>query len=80
MWAAIPDICKSCHFHDLTLSNATTTRSIISYSRFPFPLPNNEQPILFATTVMDEAQTVIEWKRNHATWKSLEALWSEASQ
>ena len=38
-------------------------------------LPDNERPILFATTLADEAQTVITWKIKHSTWQTLEALW-----
>jgi hypothetical protein len=75
--ATIPGICKACHFHDLSNPNSDNTRSIISYSRQPFSLPDNIQPILFATTWTDEAQTVIEWKLNHKTWKSLEASWNQ---
>jgi hypothetical protein len=57
----IPDICKACHFHDLSLPDAANTQDIISYSRRPSPLPDNEQPILFATNLQDEARTVMEW-------------------
>lgn len=77
--ATIPQICRGCHFHDLSNPNSDNTRSIISYSRQPFSLPDNIQPILFATTWTDEAQTVIEWKLNHETWQSLETLWNQAS-
>lgn len=71
--AAIPEICKACHF-----PNSGNMQSIISYSRSPFSLPDNTKPILFATTLEAEAQTVMEWKRNHDTWKSLEILWHQA--
>jgi hypothetical protein len=74
---AIPGICRACHFHDPSNPTSDNTRSIISYSRQPFALPDNIQPILFATTWMDEAQTVIEWKLNQETWQSLEALWNQ---
>lgn len=67
--AAIPDICKVCHFVDRTI-----TQTIISYSRQPFPLPDHSQPILFATMLENEAQTVIHWKQDHETWKALELL------
>jgi hypothetical protein len=76
--AAIPDICKACHSEYPPIFNSGNTHSIISYSRQPFSLPDNSQPILFPTTLEEEAQTVIKWKRNHATWKSLEALWHQA--
>ena len=72
--ATIPEICKACHF-----PNSGNVQSIISYSRHPFSLPDNSKPILFATTLADEAQTVIEWKMNHKTWKSLKDLWDQPS-
>ena len=77
--ATIPQICKGCHFENPPLPNPSNTQSIISYSRYPFSLPDNGKPILFATTLADEAQTVIEWKLNHKTWKSLEASWNQES-
>jgi hypothetical protein len=77
--AAIPKICKTCHFHDPSIPNSADTGSIISYSRYPFALPDNEQPVLFDTTVMEEAQTVIDWKQKHVTWNALEALWERKS-
>ena len=73
--ATIPAICKGCHFEYPPIPNSGNTNSIISYSRQPFSLPDNERPVLFATTIEDEAQTVIVWKRNHPTWQTLEALW-----
>lgn len=76
--AAIPDICKACHFESTSVFSSGNTDSIISYSRRPFSLPGNVQPVLFATTIEDEAQTVIDWKRNHSTWQSLKALWEQA--
>jgi hypothetical protein len=74
----IPNICKACHFEHPPIPNSGSTRSIISYFRQPFSLPDNTQPVLFATTLKDEAQTVMQWKRNHVTWKSLEALWDSS--
>ena len=71
--AAVPDICKGCHSPDLT-----TTQTIISYSRQRFSLPDNSRPVLFATTTESEAQTVMEWKRDHDTWRSLTSLWEKA--
>ena len=73
--ATIPDICKACHSEDPLSSNSGNTQTILSYSRFRFPLPDNQKPILFATTWDNEAQIVIEWKIKHNTWQSLEALW-----
>jgi len=75
--ATIPQICKGCHFESPPLPNPSNTQSIISYSRDPFPLPEREKPILFAVTSEAEAQTVIQWKLNHETWKSLEELWTQ---
>jgi len=48
--ATIPEICKACHFEYPPIPNSGNTQSIISYSRHPFPLPDNGQPILFATS------------------------------
>jgi hypothetical protein len=73
--ASIPDICKACHSDEPYTFDSGNTGSIITYSRRPFPLADDERPVLFASTVMDEAQTVMQWKREHETWKRLEALW-----
>jgi hypothetical protein len=73
--ASIPAICKACHSDEPYNFDSGNTGSIITYSRRPFPLADDERPVLFATTVMDEAQTVMQWKRDHETWKGLEALW-----
>ncbi|HSB00469.1 MAG TPA: hypothetical protein VLE49_07455 [Anaerolineales bacterium] len=75
----IPGICTTCHFHNLAISKPNNTRSIISYSRQPFSLPDNSQPVLRATTWENEAQTVIEWKHGHTTWQTLEVSWKQAS-
>jgi hypothetical protein len=77
--AAIPQICKACHFETSPSLNSGATQSIISYSREPFPLPGNARPVLFASTVKKEALAVMEWKQRHATRKSLEALWTRAN-
>jgi hypothetical protein len=77
--ATIPEICRACHFEDPPIPKSGNTRSIISYSRQSFSLPDNSQPILFATSLEDEAQTVIKWKFNHETWKALETLWNNSS-
>lgn len=77
--AAIPDICKACHFLDSSDPDTGNTQTIISYSRRPFPLPDNARPILFATSLDNESQTVIEWKQAHATWKALETLWQQTT-
>jgi hypothetical protein len=73
----IPEICRGCHFENPPLPNPGNTQSILSYSRYPFPLPDKSKPILFATTVANETQTVIQWKLNHDTWKSLVDLWKQ---
>ncbi len=75
----IPKICSACHFEYPPIPNSGNTRSIISYSRQPFSLPDNGQPILFPTTSAAEAQTVINWKLHHETWRSLETLWNQAT-
>jgi hypothetical protein len=77
--AKIPNICKGCHFEDDSLLDSGNRKSIISYSRDRFPLPDNEQPMLLATTPADEARTVINWKQHHGTWQALEALWNQGS-
>jgi hypothetical protein len=77
--ATLPEICKACHLENPPLPNPGNIQSIISYSRYPFSLAGNTRPILLATTMADEAQTVIQWKRNHETWRSLETLWDQAS-
>ena len=73
----IPKLCSGCHFEDPPIPNSGNTLSIISYSRFPIPLFDNEQPILFATNLIDESQTVINWKMKHPTWKRLKFLWNQ---
>jgi hypothetical protein len=77
--AAIPDICKACHFLDSSDPDTGNTQTIISHSRQRFPLPDNARPILFATTLNEEAQTVIKWKQAHGTWKALETLWQQTT-
>ena len=77
--ATIPDICKACHSEYPPILNSGNTQSILSYSRQKFPLPDHGRPTLFPTTWAEEAQTVIQWKLNHETWQSLEALWDQTS-
>ncbi len=74
--ATIPDICKGCHVNIPAVLDRGNIESILSYSRANFPLPDDRQPILFATTWMDEAKTVIDWKLNHGTWQTLKSLWN----
>jgi hypothetical protein len=69
--AVIPEICRACHFETLASPISANTNSIISYSRDPIPLSDKARPILFATTVAEEAQAIIQWKLAHETWKSL---------
>jgi len=78
--ASIPDICEACHSEYPPIFNSGNTRSLLSYSREKFPLPDNKQPVLFPTTPAEEAQTVIQWKLDHETWKAMKALWHQASQ
>lgn len=79
--ATIPDICKSCHLNIPGVLDSGNMQSllqaVLSYSRVNFPLPDNQRPVLFATTWMDEAQTVMIWKLSHHTWKSLKNLWKQ---
>jgi hypothetical protein len=74
MQAAIPEICKACHFNYPPLPNYGNVQSIISVSRSNFSLPNNERPILIPTNWVEEAQLVLEWKHNHITWQALETF------
>lgn len=69
--ASIPSICLGCHFDFPSTAISGNTESIVSYSRNNFPLPENEQPVLFITNWESEAQAVITWKRNHETWTTL---------
>ena len=73
----IPQICKACHFETPPILHSGATHSIISYSREPFPLPGNARPVLFASSVAAEAETVMKWKQDHLTWRSLDALWNQ---
>jgi hypothetical protein len=79
--AKIPAICKSCHLNIPGVLDSGDMRdllqTIVSYSRAIFPLPDNQKPVLFATNWADEAQTVINWKVDHLTWKSLKAFWNQ---
>lgn len=77
--ATIPDICEACHSEDPPFPNSNNIGTILSYSRFRFPLPDNQRPVLSATTWESEAQIVTQWKINHDTWRSLEAFWKETS-
>ena len=77
--ATIADICKACHSEYPPILNSGNTQSILSYSRQKFPLPDHGRPTLFPTIWAEEAQTVIQWKLNHETWQSLEALWDQTS-
>ena len=58
--ASIPDICKACHSDEPYRFDSGNTGSIITYSRRPFPLADDERPVLFATTITDEANTVMQ--------------------
>jgi hypothetical protein len=73
--ATVPDICDGCHFENPPLPNLRNTQSILSYSRFNFPLPDDQQPAFLGTTWKKEAQLVTEWKTGHSTWHRLQALW-----
>ena len=79
--ATIPDICKSCHLNIPGVLDSGNMQhllqSVLSYSRTNFPLPDNQRPILFPATWMDESQAVMNWKFNHITWKSLKNLWNQ---
>jgi hypothetical protein len=69
--ALVPDICASCH------AGGTLSLSILSYSRFRFPLPHQGFPVLIQTTPALEAQTVITWKRKHQTWQVFKTFTNE---
>ncbi len=67
----VPENCASCHV------GGTLTLSILSYSRWRFPLPNQGSPVLNQTTPVLEARTVIIWKQKHQTWQALETFTNE---
>ncbi|SRR6266498_4012373 len=69
--ALVPEICASCH------AGGTLALSILSYSRFRFPLPDQGSPVLIQTTPELEARTVIAWKQKHQTWQAWETFTSE---
>jgi hypothetical protein len=75
--AVILEICRACHFETSTSSISVNTQSIVSYSRNPVPLADNAEPILFATTISEEIETVMQWKLNHETWRSMKFLWDQ---
>jgi hypothetical protein len=75
--STIPATCKACHVNIPAVSDRGNAQGILSYSRAIFPLPDNRQPVLSATTWTDEAVTVIQWKMNHLTWQSLKSLWNQ---
>jgi hypothetical protein len=75
--STIPATCKACHVNIPAVSDRGNAQGILSYSRAIFPLPDNRQPVLSATTCTDEAVTVIQWKMNHLTWQSLTSLWNQ---
>jgi hypothetical protein len=67
----IPGICAGCHV------GGTLTLSILSYSRFRFPLPDQGSPVLIQTMPELEARTVITWKQKHQTWHAFETFTNE---
>lgn len=71
----IPEICTTCH----EAFGGGLTLSILSFSRFRFPLPEQGSPVLIETTPELEAQNVILWKQKHQTWQALEALWHQGT-
>ena len=79
--ATIPDICKGCHFNVPGVLDSgdlhDSVKTILSYSRINFPLPDRQRPVLLATTWSDEAQKVVNWKITNITWKSLQSLWNQ---
>lgn len=72
--AEIPDRCIACHIKGL----GTDVRSILSYSRQRFPLPDQQYPVLIETRPELEAQAVIAWKMEQENWQALQALWTES--
>lgn len=65
--------CRSCH--EDHFQGIVGLRSILSYSRARFPLPDQQRLVLTETTPTLEAQVTIMWKLQHGTWKTLQALW-----
>jgi hypothetical protein len=58
----------ACHFD-------SGTDGIISYSRKPMPLANNELPVLTETTMASEVERIITWKTSQENWQTLKKLW-----
>ena len=72
----LPANCNTCHEQ----SGSGLTMSFLSFSRFRFPLPEQNSPVLINTTPKFEAQTVIMWKQKHQTWQELKTLWDLGNQ
>ncbi len=68
--------CTACHIEQVL--GITGAKSILSYSRQRFPLPDQQQPVLMETTPGLEAQAVISWKLKQGNWQALQALWHES--
>jgi hypothetical protein len=66
----IPSFCANCH----PQFEGGFTLSILSYSRFRFPLPDQSSPVLIQTTPDLEARIVATWKQKHPTWQALETF------
>ncbi|HRQ41577.1 MAG TPA: hypothetical protein PLD25_26965 [Chloroflexota bacterium] len=69
------DVCAGCHT-DAGLG-IMGIKSILSYSRARFPLPNGQRPILSVTTPEYEVEAVITWKTQQESWQRLQGLWNE---
>lgn len=74
----MPNMCIGCHSEIRQGIDGVT--SILSYSRARFPLPDEERPILIATTPEDEAKAVITWKSEQESWQWLRKLWLSAAR
>ena len=64
--------CPVCH----EIQGLSGTSTMLSYSRIRFPLPAGPaRPTLSETTLAQETQATIAWKREQASWKALLGLW-----
>lgn len=64
----IYNTCMSCHMN----GNISGSKTILSYSRALFGLPDGTRPLLHETTFEQEVNLTMEWKRESLTWRTLQ--------
>lgn len=66
--------CAACHVEPP--QGIVGVNTILSYSRRRFPLPAGPvQPTLSETTIAQETQATVAWKREQSSWKVLQGMW-----